>query len=117
MSVRKKFTNDETELFNALNRLDFDEDIPEDILIAIKNAEDSIEKRDNSSDIPSGQPYRLSDSDDFPYGTYIQNRSGRVISKHFRISDEYQIKQESFLDKIESMGFRKIFVREYLLIT
>ena len=113
MSVRKKFTNDETELFNALNRLDFDEDIPEDILIAIKNAEDSIEKRDNSSDIPSGQPYRLSDSDDFPYGTYIQNRSGRVISKHFRISDEYQIKQESFLDKIESMGFRKIFVREY----
>lgn len=113
MSVRKKVTNDETELFNALNRLDFDEDIPEDILIAIKNAEDSIEKRDNSSDIPSGQPYRLSDSDDFPYGTYIQNRSGRVISKHFRISDEYQIKQESFLDKVVSMQFRKIFVREY----
>ena len=113
MSRKRPLLDNEKHLLNALNSLELDDDIPDDILIAIHNAEETITKRESSSDIPSGQPYRLTDSDDFPYGTYIQNKSGRVISKHFRISDEYQIKQESFLDKIESMGFRKIFVREY----
>lgn len=112
MSV-KRIKDRQKHLIDALNNLDIDEDIPEEILTAIKNAEDEIVRGDNSSDVPTGQPYRLSDSDDFPYGTYIQNKTGNLITKHFRISDEYQIKQDPFLDKINSMGFQKIFVREY----
>lgn len=112
MSV-KRIKDRQKQLIDALNNLDIDEDIPEEILTAIKNAEDEVIRSDNSSDIPSGQPYRLSDSDDFPHGTYIQNKTGKLITKHFRISDEYQIKQDPFLNKINSMGFQKIFVREY----
>ena len=112
MSV-KRIKDRERQLINALDNLDLDDDIPEEILTAIKNAEDEIVRGDSSSDIPSGQPYRLSDSDDFPHGTYIQNKTGKLITKHFRISDEYQIKQDPFLNKINSMGFQKIFVREY----
>jgi len=106
MSV-KRIKDRERQLINALDNLDLDDDIPEEILTAIKNAEDEIVRGDSSSDIPSGQPYRLSDSDDFPHGTYIQNQTGKLITKHFRISDEYQIKQDPFLDKIDSMGFQK----------
>ena len=91
-----------------------DDNTPEELIDAIRELrDDEIVRGDNSSDIPSGQPYRLTDSDDFPYGTYIQNKTGKFITKHFRISDEYQIKQDPFLNKINSMGFQKIFVREY----
>ena len=91
-----------------------DDNTPEELIDAIRELrDDEIVRGDNSSDIPSGQPYRLSDSDDFPHGTYIQNQTGKLITKHFRISDEYQIKQDPFLNKINSMGFQKIFVREY----
>jgi hypothetical protein len=91
-----------------------DDNTPEELIDAIRELHDDETVRgDSSSDIPSGQPYRLTDSDDFPHGTYIQNKTGKFITKHFRISDEYQIKQVPFLDKISSMGFQKIFVREY----
>jgi hypothetical protein len=91
-----------------------DDNTPEELIDAIRELHDDETVRgDSSSDIPSGQPYRLTDSDDFPHGTYIQNKTGKFITKHFRISDEYQIKQDPFLDKISSMGFQKIFVREY----
>ena len=91
-----------------------DDNTPEELIDAIRELrDDEIVRGDKSSDIPTGQPYRLSDSDDFPHGTYIQNQTGKLITKHFRISDEYQIKQDPFLNKINSMGFQKIFVREY----
>jgi hypothetical protein len=55
----------------------------------------------------------LSDSDDFPFGTYIQNQTGKLITKHFRISDDYQIKQIPFISAVKEMGFNRIYVREF----
>jgi hypothetical protein len=122
MSRRKAVLDNEKRLIDKLKNISFDrsvelgidDDTPDDILEAIRDAyEEPINSGDSATQITTGQPYRLTDSDDFPYGTYIQNKSGRIISKHFRISDEYQIKQYPFLDAITFMGFRKIFVREY----
>lgn len=100
------------ELLDTIRLLD-DEDIPEEVIRAIKDAETDIISERGSSDLATGQPYRLADSDDFPFGTYIQNKTGKIVSKHFRMSDEYQIKQEPFMDLIKEMGFNKIYVREY----
>ena len=112
MSIRK-IKDRERELMDVLDNLDLDDDIPEEIRTAIKNAEEEVTRGDSSSDIPSGQPYRLSDSDDFPHGTYIQTQTGKLVTKHFRISDEYQIKQASFLAVVKEMGFNRIYVREF----
>ncbi|MFN9898205.1 MAG: hypothetical protein ACK55Z_05290, partial [bacterium] len=74
-----------------IEELEFNEldELPEDIREAIKEAEVAYGKSEGAVELPSGQPYRLSDADDFPFGTYIQNQTGRIISKHFRMSDEY----------------------------
>jgi len=96
--------------------LHIDEDTPEDLLEAIREAYDepSISGGgDSTNQTTTGQPYRLSDSDDFPYGTYIQNQTGKLITKHFRISDDYQIKQAPFFTVIKEMGFNRIYVREF----
>ena len=93
-----------------------DDDTPEELLEAIREAyNDEAVSHSGSSlgDVTTGQPYRLSDSDDFPFGTYIQNQTGNIITKHFRISDEYQIKQAPFFDVVKEMGFKRIYVREF----
>ena len=121
MSRRKTVLDNEKKLIeklqsNMLDELDLelDGDMPEELLEAIRNAHDEAVSSSGSSDeVVTGQPYRLSDSDDFPFGTYIQNQTGKIITKHFRISDEYQIKQEPFLKAVKDMGFQRIFVREY----
>ncbi len=121
MSRRKEVLENERKLIeklqnNMLDELDLelDGDMPEELLEAIRNAHDEAVSSSGSSDeVVTGQPYRLSDSDDFPFGTYIQNQTGKIITKHFRISDEYQIKQEPFLKMVKDMGFQRIFVREY----
>jgi hypothetical protein len=121
MSRRQKVLDNERRLIeklqnNMLDELDLhvDEDIPEELINAIREAHDeTVESSGGASDVTTGQPYRLSDSDDFPFGTYIQNQTGKIITKHFRISDEYQIKQEPFLKVVKDMGFNRIFVREY----
>ena len=123
MSRRTKVLDNERELIKRLNEdidmldeldIHLDGDTPMEIIEAIREMHDSeVVAERGSNEITTGQPYRLSDSDDFPFGTYIQNQTGKIITKHFRISDEYQIKQDPFLEKVNSMGFKKIFVREY----
>jgi hypothetical protein len=93
-----------------------DDDTPEELLEAIREAyNDEAVSHSGSSlgDVTTGQPYRLSDSDDFPFGTYIQNQTGNIITKHFRISDDYQIKQAPFFEVVKEMGFNRIYVREF----
>ena len=100
------------EELESIRELENDDSIPKELIEAIKEA--SAEAVPNfGSDVPTGQPYRLSDSDDFPFGTYIQNQTGRIISRHFRMDDEYQIKQEDMLSMIEDMGYTRIFDRSY----
>ena len=124
MSRRKAVLDNEKRLIEKLKDMDFDdldlhidEDTPEDLLEAIREAYDepaiSGGYGDSTSQTTTGQPYRLSDSDDFPYGTYIQNQTGKIITKHFRISDDYQIKQAPFFEAIKEMEFNRIYVRKY----
>ena len=123
MSRRKAVLDNEKRLIEKLKDMAFDdlnlhidEDTPEDLLEAIREAYDepSISGGgDSTNQTTTGQPYRLSDSDDFPYGTYIQNQTGKLITKHFRISDDYQIKQAPFFTVIKEMGFSRIYVREF----
>jgi len=124
MSRRKAVLDNEKRLIEKLKDMAFDdldlhidEDTPEDLLEAIREAYDepaiSGGYGDSTSQTTTGQPYRLSDSDDFPYGTYIQNQTGKLITKHFRISDDYQIKQASFFAVIKEMEFNRIYVREF----
>ena len=96
-----------------LNLLEEIGEIPHDVIEAIKEAEDNYERSERNSDLPNGQPYRLSDADDFPFGTYIQNKTGRIISKHFRMSDEYFVKQEKGTELIKELGFTEIFTRSF----
>ncbi len=120
MSRRKTVLDNERKLIEKLQNdmldelnLELDDDMPEELLTAIREAHDEAVSSGGGEHITTGQPYRLSDSDDFPFGTYIQNKTGKIITKHFRISDEYQIKQEPFLKMVKDMGFTRIFVREY----
>ena len=121
MGRRKAVLDDE--LIQKLKNLAFDDlhleindDTPDDLLEAIREAYDEPAISgggDSAAQIASGQPYRLADSDDFPFGTYVQNQTGRIVTKHFRISDEYQIKQAPFMEVVSEMGFERIYVREY----
>jgi hypothetical protein len=97
---------------NELEFLEMNE-LPEDIVEAIKEAEVSYGKSESASELPTGQPYRLSDADDFPFGTYIQNQTGRIVSKHFRMSDEYLVKQDNGLALVKEFGFTEIFNRSF----
>ncbi len=98
-----------------IEELEFNEldELPEDIREAIKEAEVAFGKSESASELPTGQPYRLSDADDFPFGTYIQNQTGKIVSKHFRMSDEYLVKQDKALQLIKEFGFTEIFSREF----
>jgi hypothetical protein len=102
------------EQLDALQELENDSSIPQELIDAIKEANEEVMPHiTGTSDIPTGQPYRLSDADDFPFGTYIQNQTGRIISRHFRMDDEYQIKQDDMLSMMEDMGYTRIFDRSY----
>lgn len=118
MSKRTEVLEKEKQLIKLLQSdVYLDDDTPEELIEALREAYDNdeiVSERGSSlGDVTTGQPYRLSDSDDFPFGTYIQNQTGRLITKHFRISDDYQIKQSPFLAVVKDMGFQRIYVREY----
>ena len=111
-TLRNKVMEQTKQLIDELDFNELDE-LPEDIREAIKEAEVAYGKSEGSVELPSGQPYRLSDADDFPFGTYIQNKTGRIVSKHFRMSDEYFVKQERGMELIKELGFTEIFSRSF----
>ena len=108
----KKQIQEESE--QLIQELLNDGDIPQDLIDSIREAEKhEFSERMGGSDITTGQPYRLSDVDDFPFGTYIQSQTGRIISRHFRMDDEYQIKQDVMLELLKDLGYQRIFDRSY----
>jgi hypothetical protein len=118
MSKRIEVLEKEKQLIKLLQSdVYLDDDTPEELIEALRELHDNdeiVSERGSSlGDITTGQPYRLSDSDDFPFGTYIQNQTGKLITKHFRISDDYQIKQAPFISAVKEMGFNRIYVREF----
>ena len=118
MSKRIEVLEKEKQLIKLLQSdVYLDNDTPEELIEVLKELHDNdeiVSERGSSlGDVTTGQPYRLSDSDDFPFGTYIQNQTGKLITKHFRISDDYQIKQIPFISAVKEMGFNRIYVREF----
>ena len=102
----KKLTESE------LNDLVVDEleDVPYDLRMAIKESIQS--EYSGNPEVLTGQSYKPADYDDFPIGMYMVNKTGRSSSAFFRISDEFQIKQDEALDVIEGLGFTEVFNKE-----
>jgi hypothetical protein len=86
------------------------EDLPHDLRMAIRESIQS--EHGGHVDSLTGQSYKPADYDDFPIGMYLVNKTGRSSSAFFRISDEFQIKQEEALDTIEGLGFTEVFNKE-----
>jgi hypothetical protein len=57
--------------------------------------------------------YRTSDHDEFPTGKYILDKTGRVISKQFRISEDYDVKEKNVIKIIKDFGAVEVFRKEY----
>ena len=84
------------------------EDLPHEIRAAIKESISS-EYGGGENNVLTGQSYKPADYDDFPIGMYLINKTGRSSSAYFRISDEFQVKQEEALALVEKLGFVEIF--------
>ena len=83
------------------------EDLPHDLRMAIR---DSIQADiSGPTEAVTGQSYKPTDYDDFPIGMYVVNKTGRNPSAFFRISDEFQIKQDDALNLISGLGFVEVF--------
>ena len=87
------------------------EDLPEDLRMVIRDSIQS-EYSGGESGVLTGQSYKPADYDDFPIGMYLVNKTGRSSSAFFRISDEFQIKQDEALDVIDGLGFTEVFNKE-----
>ena len=60
------------------------------------------------------QYYRLSDTDDFPYGTYIHQKTGELISQHFRVGDGLTITQTAIQSWLSKSKFTKVHTKDYV---
>jgi len=102
----RRFT--ETELGDILSLEELDM-IPTEVRMAISESIKSSEGYGDGSSTTTGQSYKPIDFDDFPIGMYMINKTGRSSSAFFRISDEFQVKQEDALTLVERLGFVEIF--------
>ena len=100
----KKLTESELDAL-VVDELD---ELPYDIRTAIKESIQS-EYGGGNSEVLTGQSYKPTDYDDFPIGMYLVNKTGRSSSAFFRISDEFQIKQDEALSLITPLGFVEVF--------
>jgi len=105
----RKLTESELETLLELDDLEV---LPHEVKLAIRESIMNDSTSDGNSNVTTGQPYKPSDYDDFPIGMYITNKTGRAASSYFRISDEFQVKQEPTLELIPKLGFVEIFNKE-----
>jgi len=100
----------ELELGDILSEEELDL-IPTEVRFAIQESIKSSEGygEGSSSNTTTGQSYKPIDYDDFPIGMHLINKTGRSSSAYFRISDEFQVKQEDALALVEKLGFVEIF--------
>lgn len=66
-----------------------------------------------SNGVPLNQPYRLYDADDFPFGSYFWNRTGRTITQVFRLGSPAELGQEDADKLVEGWGMERIFYKEF----
>jgi hypothetical protein len=84
------------------------DDLPQEIRMAIRESFQA-EVGGGPAPILTGQSYKPADYDDFPIGMYLVNKTGRSSSAFFRISDEFQIKQDEALALVDKLGFVEVF--------
>ncbi len=93
---------------------DMSDDIVEQIIYSVEESGmPDVSGFSNSYQVISSQPYRLTDPDDFPIASYINTKTGGMVSKHFRITEDYQLKQSDVLDIIDKNGFTEIYSRDW----
>ena len=102
----RRLTEMELEDILSVEELD---SIPTEVRMAINESITSSEGYGDGSNTTTGQSYKPIDYDDFPIGMYLINKTGRSASGYFRISDEFQVKQEEALALVEKLGFIEIF--------
>jgi hypothetical protein len=103
----RRLTEMELEDILSVEELDM---IPAEVRMAISESIKSSEGYgDGGSNTTTGQSYKPIDYDDFPIGMYMINKTGRNASAYFRISDEFQVKQDETLALVEKLGFVEIF--------
>jgi len=102
----RRLTEMELEDILSVEELD---SIPTEVRMAISESIKSSEGYGDGSGTTTGQSYKPIDFDDFPIGMYMINKTGRSASGYFRISDEFQVKQEEALILVEKLGFVEIF--------
>jgi hypothetical protein len=102
----RRLTEMELEDILSVEELD---SIPTEVRMAISESITSSEGYGDGSNTTTGQSYKPIDYDDFPIGMYLINKTGRSASGYFRISDEFQVKQEDALELVEKLGFVEIF--------
>ena len=98
----------EIELGDILSAEELDS-IPAEVRLAISESIKSSEGYGEGGSTTTGQSYKPIDYDDFPIGMYMINKTGRSSSAYFRISDEFQVKQDEALALVERLGFVEIF--------
>jgi hypothetical protein len=98
----------ELELGDILSEEELDM-IPTEVRMAISESIKSSEAYGDGSSTTTGQSYKPIDYDDFPIGMYMINKTGKNPSAYFRISDEFQVKQEEALVLVDKLGFVEIF--------
>ena len=104
--IPRRLTEPELEDILSVEELDM---IPTEVRMAISESIKSSEGYGDGSSTTTGQSYKPIDYDDFPIGMYMINKTGRSSSAYFRISDEFQVKQDDALVLVEKLGFVEIF--------
>ena len=94
----------ELELDDILSEDELDM-IPAEVRLAISESIKASEGygEGGSSNTTTGQSYKPIDYDDFPIGMYMINKTGRSSSAYFRISDEFQVKQDDALTLVDKL--------------
>jgi hypothetical protein len=104
------------ELFEILGKELYDE--VADTIAEIRSSKggrpDGFRKYQDPASSIVTQYYRLSDTDDFPYGTYIHKKTGELISQHFRVGDGLTITQTSIEGWLSKSKFTKVHTKDYV---
>jgi SpoVK/Ycf46/Vps4 family AAA+-type ATPase len=108
-TIRRLTKAEQAELTRSILSAEELDMIPTEVRMAITESMTSSEGYGDGSNTTTGQSYKPIDYDDFPIGMYMINKTGRSSSAFFRISDEFQVKQEEALALVDTLGFVEIF--------
>jgi hypothetical protein len=92
-------------------------EVMEDILkirMTTKNDDVGEWSSSNSPELPTSNYYKLVDASEFPFGTYIQKKTGGLVSQHFTMGGGMVVTQSAIEQWLDTDKFKKIFTRDYV---